>query len=79
MSQFYCQHYSALVENLTSAEKAVITRIYPVITILKLKLNSSFNLGSYKDVCAYFMFLPQNSGQLLTLLPSKTTLMDNVV
>ena len=62
MLKFYCQYYPSLLEEFTSAEETVIAKTYLVITILKLKPNNKFNLGSYKNVCGYSMLLPQNLG-----------------
>ncbi len=79
ISQLCCQYYPVLLEDLTSAEEAVIARAYLVITILKLRPNNSFNPRTYKGVCGHSVLLPQNLGSLLTLLPSKTTSVDDVV
>ena len=79
MAQFCCQYYPTLLEDLTSAEEAVIARIYPVVTILKLKPNNSFNPGTYKGVYGYSVILPQNPGSLLTILPSEIIFIDDVV
>lgn len=56
MPQLYCQHYFGLLKGLIFAEKAVIARIYPIIAILKLQSNNSFNFKSYKSVSRYFVF-----------------------
>ncbi len=68
-----------MLEGLPSVENAVISQVYPVITILKLKPNNSFNPESYRGVHGHFMLLPQNTEPLLYLLPSKTTHVDKVV
>lgn len=75
----YCQYYSGPLESFTSAKKAVIVKIYLVITILKLKPYNNFNLRSYRGICNNFIFLPQNPWSLLNLLPLKTTFFNNVV
>lgn len=79
MSKFYCQCYPGPSEGLISTDKTVIARAYPVITILKLRLNNNFNPGLYRSVCRHSMFLLQNSGLLLNLLPWETTFVDDVV
>lgn len=68
-----CQCYLALLESFIFVKKAVITIEYPVIIILKLRPNNSFNLGSYRRVCRHSILLSQNLGTLLTLMPSVTT------
>ncbi len=68
-----------MLEGLTSAEEAVIARVHLVITILKLRPNNTFNPGSYKGIRGHSVLLPQNPGPLLDLLPSETTLVDEVV
>ena len=79
MPQLCCQYYPGPLEGLTSANEAIIARAHSVILILKLMPNNSFNLGSYKGVCRHSIFLPQNLGPLLKLLPSETTSVDNVI
>ena len=58
MPQLYCHYYPAFLEDLISAEKVVIARAHPVVTILKLKLNNNINLGTYRGVCRHFVLLP---------------------
>lgn len=58
MPQLCYQNYFALLKDFTSVEKVVIAKKYPVITILKLRLNNSFYSRSYKGICKYSMFLP---------------------
>lgn len=79
MPQLYCQHYPKPLEDLTSAEEAVIARAHPVVTILKLRPNNSFNPGAYTGVRGHSVLLPQNPGPMLNLLPSETTSVDDVV
>ena len=47
MSQLCCQYYPALLEDLISAEEAVIAKRHSIVMILKLRPNNSFNLRSY--------------------------------
>ena len=77
--KLYCQYYPTFLENLISAKKTVIVKAYPVIIILKFKLNNSFNLRIYRSVCRYFVLLLQNLGPLLTLLPLETTSIDDIM
>lgn len=77
--QLYCQYYPGLLENLTFAKKAVIARTYTIITILKLKTNNSFNLGLYKDICKYFVLLPQNPEPLFNLFLLEITFVNNII
>ncbi len=79
MPKLCCQYYLAPLEDLISAEEAVIARAHPVVTILKLRLNDSFNPGTCKGVCGHSVLLPQNPGPLLTLLPSESTSVDDVM
>ncbi len=79
MPKLCCQYYPASLEDLTSAEEAVIARAHLVVTILKLRPNNSFNPRTYRGVRGYSMLLPQNPRPLLTLLPSKMTSVDDVV
>lgn len=79
MSRLYCQHYPPQLHGLTTAEEVVIARAHPVVTILKLRPNEKFNPGSYGGVRGHSVLLPQNPGLLLTLLPSETTSIDDVL
>ncbi len=79
MPKLYCQYYPALLEDLTFAEEAVIARAHPVVTILILRPKNSFNKGIDGGVCGHSVLLPQNPGPLLTLLPSETTSVDDLV
>lgn len=79
MPQLCCEHYPCILEGLTSAEETIIAQAHPVITILKLSSNNSFNLAWYRYVCRYSVLLPQNPGSLLDLLLSKITPIDKVV
>ena len=79
MPQLYCQYYPSFLEDLTSIEEAVIAKAHPVVTILKLRPNNSFNPGIYRDVCGHFVFLSQNTKPLFILLPSEITFVDDVV
>lgn len=68
--QLYCQHYYGPLEGLTSDEKVVISRADPVIIILKLKPNNSFNPKSYKSVCrllSSFVLKSRAIAQLIAL------------
>ncbi len=79
MPKLCCQYYLAPLEDLTFAEEVVTARAHPVVTILKLRPNNSFNLGTYRGVCRHSVLLPQNPRLLLILLPSETTSVDDVV
>ncbi len=58
MPKLCCQYYPAPLEDLTSAEEVVIARAHPVVTILKLRPNNSFNPGTYRGVRGYSILLP---------------------
>ncbi len=79
MPQLCCQHYPSMLEGLMSTKKAVIARAHPVITILKLRLNNSFNPGLHRGIRGHSVLLPQNPGTLLNLLSSETTPVDEVI
>ena len=79
MPKLYYQYYLASLEDFTSAEEVVIVRTHPVVTILKLKPNNSFNPGTYRGVRGHSVLLPQNPGPLLILLPLETTSVNNIV
>ncbi len=79
MSKLCCQYYPTLLEDLTSTKKAVIAKGYPVVTILKLKPNNNFNPGIYRGIHRHSVLLPQNPGLLLTLFPSETTFVDDIL
>ncbi len=79
MPQLCYQHYPSMLEDLTSAEEAVIARAHLVITILKLRSNNTFNLRSYRGICGHSVLLPQNPRPLLDLLLSETMPVDEVV
>lgn len=50
MLQLYYQYYFLQLDGFITTKKVLIIRIYPIITILKLKLNNKFNPGLYQDV-----------------------------
>lgn len=79
MLQLYYQYYFELLKDFTFAEKVIIARIYLVISILKFRLNNSFNLRLYKGICKYFVFLPKNSRPFFNLLPLETTSAKHIV
>ncbi len=79
MPKLYCQYFPPLLEDLISAEEAIIARAHPVVIILKLRPNDSFNPGTYRAVCGHSILLPQNPRPLLTLLPSEMTSVDDVM
>lgn len=79
MSQLYYQYYLVSLKDFTSIEEVVITRVYLVITILKSKINNSFNPGVYKGIYGYSVLLLQNPRPLLILLPLETTSMNNII
>lgn len=77
--QLCCQNYFLLLENLSIAKTAVITRAYLVVIILKLKPNNIFNLRAYRKIRGYTVFLSQNSRLLLTLLLFDLAVFENVM
>ena len=79
MPQLCCQNYPSALENLSIAEEAVIARAHPVVTILKLRPNNRFNPGAYRGIRGHAILLPQNPGPLLTLLPSDSAALEDVV
>ncbi len=58
MPKLCYQYYPASLEDLTSNEEAVIARANLVVTILKLKLNDSFNPRTYRGVRGHSVLLP---------------------
>lgn len=50
ISQLYYQNYLLALENLNIAKEAIITRTYPIVTILKLRQNDRFNPRSYRGI-----------------------------
>ncbi len=56
MSKLCCQYYPTPLENLTSAEEAVIARAHPVVAILKL---SRGHIGAFADI---LFFCPKIRG-----------------
>ncbi len=68
-----------MLEGLTSAEEAVIAQAHPVITILKLRPNNTFNPRSYRGIRGHSVLLLQNPGPLFDLLLSETTPIDEMV
>ncbi len=66
-------------QDLTLVEEAVIAHAHPVISILKLRPAGSSLSTSYQRVCDYAVVLPQNLGLLLTLLPSSSLILHDVI
>lgn len=80
MSYLYYQHYLAPLKRHISAKKAVIVRAHPVIiTILKLILNNSFNLGLYGSIYGQSMLLLQNQRSLLPLFLSIMSPINDII
>lgn len=79
MLQLCFQYYPIPLEDLTSAEKVVIVKALLIITILKLRPNNNFKPKIYRGIYGHSIFLPQNPGLLLILLPLEITSMDNVM
>ncbi len=57
MPKLCYQYYPTLLEDLTSTEEAVIAKVHPVMTILKLRPNNSLNPGIYKGICGHSVLL----------------------
>ena len=79
MPQLCCQYYFAILKIFISTKEALITKAHLVIIILKLRPNNSFISGTYRGVRGHSLLLSKNLRPLLTLLPSETTSMDDVV
>lgn len=55
--QLCCKNYRSMLNSLTSIEKVVIAQAYPVITIIKLRPNNTFNSRSYRGVRGHSVLL----------------------
>lgn len=61
------------------AKKVAIPCIHPVILILKLKPNDTFNLAIYNYILDYAMFFAQNPATLLDFFFSFFIKLHNVI
>lgn len=74
-----CQNYPDALNDLTLVEEAVIARAHPVISILKLRPAGASLSASYQRIRGHAVVLPQNPGPLLTLLPSSSLELHDVI
>lgn len=61
------------------AEEAAIARAHPVVSILKLRPSGAFNPAAYSCIKGHAVLLPQNPTPLLTLLPSPTLALHDII
>ena len=74
-----CQSYLLSLVDLFMTKKVVIAHAHPVISILKLKPSGTFNPAAYSGIKRYAVLLPQNPTPLLTLFPSPTLALHDVI
>ncbi len=67
-----CQLYPPVLADLSMTEEAAIARMYPVVSIFKLRSSGAFNPATYSCIKGHTVLLPQNLAPLLTLLLSPT-------
>lgn len=75
----FCQLYPSALDDLTLVEEAVIARAHPVISILKLRPAGVGPAVTYQRVRGHVVVLPQNPGLLLSILPSRSLILHDVV
>ena len=75
----FCQLYPSALVDLTLVEEAVIAQAHPVISILKLRPAGVGPAVTYQRVCGHAVVLPQNSGPLLSILPSRSLILHDIV
>ena len=71
-----CQHYPSALEDLTAVEEYLITKYYPVSTIIKLRPGGPSN---YNALRGHMIVIPQDPGPLLQILPSPELRLDNLI
>lgn len=76
---YACQNYPNVLGDFTLVEEGVIARAHPVISILKLRPSGTSFSASYQRIRGHAVVLPQNPGPLLTLLPSPTLQLHDVI
>ncbi len=74
-----CQLYPLALVDLSMAEEAAIARTHPIVSILKLRPCGAFNPTAYSRIKDHMVLLPQNQAPLLTLLPSPTLALRDVI
>ncbi len=74
-----CQLYPLALADLSMAEEAAIACAYPVVSILKLRPFGVFNPAAYSYIKGHIVLLPQNPASLLTLFPSQTLALYDVI
>ncbi|MCJ1349551.1 hypothetical protein MMC31_007792 [Peltigera leucophlebia] len=74
-----CQSYPPALGNFSMAEEAANARVHPVMSILKLRPSGTFNPAAYSGIKGHAVFLLQNLTPLLTLLPSPTLALHDVI
>ncbi len=73
------QSYPPALADLSMAEEAAIARVHPVVSILKLRPSGAFNPAAYPRIKGHVVLPPQNPALLLTLLPSPTLALHDVI
>lgn len=79
MPQYCYQNYFLVLKNLSIAKKAVIAKVYSIVTILKLKPNHKFNPKAYKKIRSQAIFLLQNLRLLITIFLSNLAIIKDVM
>ena len=73
------QSYPAALDGLTVVKEAVITHAHPLISILKLRPAGASFSASYQRIQKYWVVLQRNPGPLLTLLPSSSLKLHDII
>ncbi len=61
------------------AEEAAIACVHPIVSILKLRPSGAFNPAAYSHIKGHTVLLLENPAPLLTLLPSPTLVLYDVI
>jgi Domain of unknown function (DUF6570) len=75
----FCQHYPAVLRDLTLTEECLIARGHPIASILKLRPLGAYNPGAYSRLRGHVIVLPQEPGPLLDILPSVDVNLDDKI
>ena len=74
-----CQKYSDILSDLTPVKEVFIACAYPIMSIIKLRASVYGSFALYYRIWGHTVVLSQNSGPLLTILPSSNLVPHDII
>lgn len=74
-----CQHYPAVLDDLTFVEECLIAKSHPIGLVMKLRPGGRASSISHSALRGHFIVIPQEPGPLLQILPSPQLQLSNLI